>query len=50
MKTGEVLYRKYQDLFDFTKSAIDESHNFVVGENANTLERQVTLFHFSRAA
>ena len=50
MKAVEVLYRKYQDLFDFAKSTIDESLSFVVGESANTLEKQATLFHFARAA
>ena len=50
MKIIKIIYEKYQDLFDFTKSTIDESLNFVIGENANTLERRVTLYHFVRAA
>lgn len=50
MKIIEGLNHKYQNLFDFTKGTIDESINFVVGERANTLEIQVTLFHFARAA
>ncbi|MGD0022883.1 MAG: DUF5677 domain-containing protein [Smithellaceae bacterium] len=50
MKAEKVLYHKYQDLFDFTKVTIDESITFVVGERANTVERQVTLFHFVRTA
>lgn len=45
----EILYRKYQALFDFTENTLDERLNFVVGENVNTLEKQVTLFHFVRA-
>jgi hypothetical protein len=49
MKVIEGLNQKYQELFDFTEGAIDESINFVVGERANTLERRVTLFHFVRA-
>ena len=50
MESDEILYQKYQDLFDFSKSTIEDSLNFVVGGNANTLERQVTLFHFVRAS
>jgi hypothetical protein len=50
MKAEEILYNKYRDLFDFTKNAVDESINFVVGEHANTIERKATLFHFVRAS
>jgi hypothetical protein len=50
MKDEGTFYHKYQDLFDFTKATIDENFNFVIGERTNTVERQVTLFHFVRAA
>lgn len=50
MKADEIIYHKYQDLLDFAKGTINESIKFVVGEHANTVERQVTLFHYVRAA
>ncbi len=50
MKIDDILAQKYQDIFDLAQRAITESLNFIVGEKANTLERQVTLFHYIRAA
>ena len=49
MNDVKILYQKYQDLFDFSENTIEKSHNFLVGEKAATLEKQVTLFHFARA-
>lgn len=50
MKAATLLSKKYKELFNFTRKAIEESLNFLGGENANTVERQVTLLHFARAA
>ncbi len=49
MENIESLKQKYQDLFDFTKGTINESTDFIVCKNVNTMERQVLLFHFVRA-
>jgi hypothetical protein len=50
MKATEVLYNKYQDLFDFAKDTVGKSLNVVTGQNVNTLEKLVTLLHFARAS
>jgi hypothetical protein len=50
MKTNDILAQKYQDIFDLTQRTIEESLNFIIGEKANSLKRQVTLFHYIRAA
>ena len=50
MKSATLLSKKYKELFNFTRKAIEESLNFLEGENANTVERQITLLHFARAA
>ena len=49
MKPSDYLLKKYKDLFDFAQNAIEEDGRFLIGQNANTLEKQVTLFHFVRA-
>ncbi|MFZ5995190.1 MAG: DUF5677 domain-containing protein [Thermodesulfobacteriota bacterium] len=49
MIATDFLMQKYHDLFDLAKRAIEEGPSFLVGKNANSLERQVTLFHFARA-
>ncbi|MEW6669680.1 MAG: DUF5677 domain-containing protein [Thermodesulfobacteriota bacterium] len=49
MNTIEVTASKYSDLFDFAKTAIDETPKFLTGENANTTAKQVTLLHLVRA-
>jgi hypothetical protein len=43
-----LLLRKYEDLFLLAKTAIDEGGSFLVGQNANSLAKQITLFHFAR--
>ena len=49
MYPTDYLLRKYKDLFDFAKNTIKENGNFLNAKNANTLKKQVTLFHFVRA-
>jgi hypothetical protein len=49
MNAPDVLARKYGDLFDFTKTVIDEGPTFLAGQNANIMTKQVTLFHLVRA-
>jgi len=49
MKPPDYLLRKYKDIFDFAQNAIKEDGHFLIGQNANTLEKQVTLFNFVRA-
>lgn len=49
MTTIDVIARKYRDLFDSAKAAIDEGSTFLTGQNANTTARQVTLLHVVRA-
>ena len=50
MKVTTLLSEKYKDLFDFSRNAFEESLNFLDGENANTLEKAVTLYHFVRSS
>ena len=49
MNNDKILRQKYQNLFNFSENTIEKSRNFLVGEKAATLEKQVTLFHFARA-
>lgn len=49
MNATDILARKYEDLFDFTKTTIDEGPTFLAGKNANSVAKQVTLFHLVRA-
>lgn len=49
MNTADVLSQKYEDLFDLTKSTIDRGPAFLIGQNGNTIAKQVTLFHLVRA-
>ena len=49
MNTIDVIARKYSDLLDFAKTAIDEGPRFLAGQNANTTATQVTLLHVVRA-
>ena len=44
-----TLSEKYRDIFDFAKDAIENGPKFLNGQNANSLERQITLFHLVRA-
>jgi hypothetical protein len=41
---------KYRDIFKLTRKTIKGNLRFLVGEQANSLKRQVTLFHYVRAA
>ncbi len=49
MNARDFLAQKYGDLFDFTKTVIEEGPAFLVGQNANSLPKQVTLLHLARA-
>jgi hypothetical protein len=49
MNAADILALKYNDLFDFTKITIARGHKFLIGQNANTLAKQITLHHFVRA-
>lgn len=48
MNETDVMARKHRDLFDFTEATIGKEP-FLAGQNANSLARQVTLFHLVRA-
>lgn len=50
MKPDHYLLEKYGDLFDFAQKAIEEDAEFLIGHNANSVQRQVTLLHFVRAS
>jgi hypothetical protein len=45
-----TLYKKYEDLFDFAIDAVEKSLEIVIGQNLDTLEKAVTLFHYIRAS
>lgn len=49
MNATDVLAQRYGDLFDFTKAVIAEGPTFLAGQNANSMAKQVTLFHLVRA-
>jgi hypothetical protein len=49
MIATDFLMHKYRDLFDFAERAIEKGPSFLAGKNANSPEKQVTLFHFVRA-
>ncbi len=49
MNIADVLEQKYRDLFHLTKLTIDQGPTFLAGQNANTMAKQVTLFHLVRA-
>jgi hypothetical protein len=49
MKATDLLAKKYGDLFGIARMTIDEGPSLLVGQNANSLAKQVTLFHFVRA-
>jgi len=49
MNTADVLSKKYGDLFDLTKVTIDRVPAFLTCQNANTMAKQVTLFHLVRS-
>lgn len=40
---------KHGDIFAFCKRTIEEIGNLLTGQNANSLEKQVALFHYVRA-
>lgn len=49
MKATDFLAQKYGDLFDIARTTVEEGNAFLVGQNANSLAKRVTLFHFVRA-
>jgi len=49
MLSATTLSKKYQNIFDFTKHAIENAPKFLDGKKANNIERRITLFHFIRA-
>jgi hypothetical protein len=49
MNVADLLAQKYGDLFEITKATIDKGPTFLAGQNANSMKKQVTLFHLVRA-
>ena len=50
MEATDTLYKKYQDLFDFSKDTVEKGLDIVAGQNAENTDKQVILFHFVRAS
>ncbi len=50
MDATDIIYKNHQALFEFSKDTVNKSLDVVAGQNADTLEKQVILFHFVRAS
>lgn len=44
-----LIAEKYKDIFGLANEIVNNGHLIVDGQNANTLPKQISLFHYSRA-
>lgn len=49
MESKDVIYKKYQDIFDFTEGVIEKTPGIFSGQKDDTLEKQITIYHLARA-
>jgi len=50
MKPERIIYEKYKDIFDFIDEIITSCPNDFKGIKADSLAKQITLFHYARAS